>query len=227
MRFSIIIPTLNEAAVIEPTLQAIQTLRDRSEIIVVDGGSDDDTRQIAALSVDRVFACAAGRARQMNLGAQHARGDVLIFLHADTLIPNHALQAIDKALQNKSWGRFDIILTGQHFMFPVISQMMNWRSCLTAIATGDQVMFCNAALFHAVGGFPEIALMEDIALSRLLKQQGRPACLADKVISSGRRWEKQGVFRTILLMWSIQLRYYLGQKPERLARLYQEGKFFG
>lgn len=226
MRFSIIIPALNEEHAIGATLQTLQPLRGQAEIILVDGGSSDATRARAAPLVDRLLNSPRGRARQMNRGAEHAGGEVLIFLHADTRLPPEALTAIDAALVRSPWGRFDIQLEGAHFMFPIIAQMMNWRSCLTGIATGDQVIFCTAELFRQIGGYPDIALMEDLALSRRLKRIHRPACLRAKVVSSGRRWEQFGVFKTILLMWSLQLRYFFGQNPDTLAILYREGKFW-
>ncbi len=226
MRFSIIIPVLNEAQGIRRVLSALQHLRPDCEIIVVDGGSTDNTVTIAGALADTVLRSAKGRARQMNLGSNKANGEILIFLHADTLLPDKALQEIDKAVVDKHWGRFDIQLQGRHFMLKVIAFMMNWRSRATAIATGDQVIFVTKEAFIKVGGFPEIALMEDIALSQKLKALGSPACLKPKVISSGRRWEQFGVVRTILLMWSLRWRYFFGEKPEILADLYSGGKFW-
>lgn len=226
MRFSIIIPVLNEAMGIRSFLASLQDLRSDCEIIIVDGGSTDNTVAIVKMLADKVLLSAKGRARQMNLGSGQARGDVLIFLHADTLLPDKALQEIDRALNDKVWGRFDIQLQGKHFMLKVIAQMMNWRSRATGIATGDQVIFVTKKAFAKVAGFPEIALMEDIALSKKLKTLGSPACLEIKVTSSGRRWEQFGIYKTILLMWSLRLRYFLGEKPETLADLYFGGKFW-
>ena len=162
----------------------------------------------------------------MNMGSKQARGDVLIFLHADTLLPDNALQEIERALIDKVWGRFDIQLQGQHFMLKVIARMMNWRSRASGIVTGDQVIFVTKKAFAKVAGFPDIALMEDIALSKKLKTLGSPACLDAKVTSSVRRWEQFGVYKTILLMWSLRLRYFFGEKPETLATLYSGGKFW-
>ncbi len=226
MKFSIIIPTLNEGKTIQSCLSALQPLRNGCEIIIVDAGSNDQPITTAALA-DKVITSAKGRARQMNTGASHATGDVLIFLHADTCLPEHALQLIEQHIgSNKVWGRFDIQLSGDHFMFKVIAWMMNWRSRLTGIATGDQVIFVTREAFAAAGQYPEIALMEDIALSKALKKISPPICLNAKVTSSARRWERYGIYRTILLMWSLRLRYFFGADPQLLAALYSRGQFW-
>jgi len=226
MKFSIIIPTLNEGKTIQSCLSALQPLRNDCEIIIVDAGSNEQPITTAALA-DKVITSAKGRARQMNIGANHATGDVLIFLHADTCLPEHALQLIEQHIgSNKVWGRFDIQLSGNHFMFKVIARMMNWRSRLTGIATGDQVIFVTREAFAAVGQYPEIALMEDIALSKALKKISPPICLNAKVTSSGRRWEHYGIYRTILLMWSLRLRYFFGADSELLAELYSRGQLW-
>ncbi|MGR9052927.1 MAG: TIGR04283 family arsenosugar biosynthesis glycosyltransferase [Gammaproteobacteria bacterium] len=227
MQFSIIIPVLNEAVSLPAQLQALQPLREISEIIAVDGGSRDGTVALAETWVDCVLHSPAGRAKQMNCGARRAEGDILIFLHADTLLPDKALDAVAQAVETTSpWGRFDIRLTGSHTMLTIVSRLMNLRSRLTGIATGDQTLFVERELFEKVGGFPDIALMEDIALSRTLKKYAFPACLSAKVVSSGRRWERYGVFKTIVLMWCLRLRYFLGENPERLAYLYSRGLFW-
>lgn len=221
MTFSIIIPTLNEAKVICACLAALQPLRTECELIVADGGSTDDTLPLAAPLVDKLITSPKGRARQMNSGAEQATGDILVFLHADTHLPDNALALIRQAIDGGAqWGRFDIRLSGQHFMLKVIAFMMNRRSRLTGIATGDQVIFVTRQAFIAVGKYPDIALMEDIALSKALKKIGRPACLRAKVTSSGRRWEQHGVGKTILLMWWLRWRYFWGADPDILARLY-------
>ncbi len=221
-KFSIIIPTLNEQQGIEACLQALQKLRLQAEIIIADGGSQDDTVTIATAWVDQVIQTKKGRAKQMNAAAKFATGEILIFLHADTFLPNNALILIEQALSNHhQWGRFNIHLIGSSLMLKVIAQMMNWRSCLTGIATGDQTIFVCSALFEKIGGYAEIALMEDIALSRTLKTQGSPVCLKATVKSSGRRWQQFGVFKTILLMWNLRIRYWLGQSPDKLATLYR------
>lgn len=227
MKFSIVIPTLNEQQTIAQCLLALQPLHAQAEIIVVDAtpGQPIASGPNARLA-DKIVSSTKGRARQMNTGANHAGGDVLIFLHADTYLPDNALALIEQNLDGKQWGRFDIRLSGEHFMYKVIACMMNLRSRLTGIATGDQTIFVTRQTFAAVGQFPDIALMEDIALSKALKKIGPPACLKAKVESSGRRWERYGIYRTILLMWTLRLRYFLGADPQRLAELYSRGQFW-
>ncbi|MFA6162915.1 MAG: TIGR04283 family arsenosugar biosynthesis glycosyltransferase [Methylobacter sp.] len=226
MKFSIIIPTLNEQKTIQSCLSALQPLRNNCEIIIVDAGSNDQSITSTALA-DKILTSEKGRARQMNTGASHATGDILIFLHADTYLPDHALQLIEQHIGSKRvWGRFDIRLTGDHFMLKVIARMMNWRSRLTGIATGDQVIFVTREAFASAGHFPEIALMEDIALSKALKKINPPICINAKVTSSGRRWERYGIYSTILLMWSLRLRYFFGADPQLLAALYSRGQFW-
>jgi rSAM/selenodomain-associated transferase 2 len=222
MHFSIIIPTFNEADNIQSCLLKLQPIRNWAEIIIADGGSTDNTIKLIAELADKVIISKKGRARQMNAGAKKATGNMLIFLHADTALPDNALDLIGKTNQ---WGRFDIQLTGKPFMLKVVALFMNWRSRLTGIATGDQVIFVSRQLFDKVAGYPDIALMEDITLCARLKQILAPLCLKAKVISSGRRWEAFGVFKTILLMWSIRLRYFFGEKPDVLAKLYSKGLF--
>ena len=226
MNFSIIIPTLNEEKTIEACLLALQHLRNNCEIIIVDGGSADNTRVVAESLVDKVITSEKGRARQMNNGARQANGDILIFLHADTSLPENALPLIQQQLSSRGkWGRFDIQLSGKHFMLKVIAQMMNWRSKLMGIATGDQVIFVTRQAFEAVGQYPEINLMEDIVLCKALKKISPPINLKAKVISSGRRWEHNGIYTTMLLMWSLRLRYFFGADPQTLAFLYTNGTF--
>lgn len=226
MNFSIIIPTLNEEKIIESCLSALQPLRNNCEIIIVDGCSTDNTIVIARPLADKVVSSDKGRARQMNNGARYASGNVLIFLHADTSLPENALQLIQQKLNSsRKWGRFDIQLSGKHFMLKVIAQMMNWRSRLTGIATGDQVIFVTRQAFEMAGQYPEINLMEDIAICKALRKISPPICLKAKVISSGRRWERYGIYKTILLMWNIRLRYFFGADPQILAFLYTNGAF--
>ncbi len=222
---SIVIPALNEAATLSATLQRLQGMRGRGhELIVVDGGSTDGTAALAAPLVDRVVMSPRGRARQLNAGAAAARGDVLWFLHADTLAPEEADGDIADALTaGRVWGRFDVHLSGRHLLLKVVARLMNLRSCLSGIATGDQGIFVARVAFNRVGGFPDQPLMEDIALSRTLKRHaGRPACLSARpLVTSSRRWEQHGVVRTIVLMWGLRLAYALGVSPARLARLYR------
>lgn len=227
MNISIIIPTLNEEQSIVKCLTALKPYRDYCEIIVVDGGSVDNTKPLAKPLCDKLISSAKGRAVQMNAGAENTEGDVLIFLHADTFLPEQALYKIAQNInQHQQWGRFDIKLSGNHPMLKVIAWLMNYRSRLTGIATGDQVIFLTKQLFESVGQYPVITLMEDIALCKKLKQISPPICLKAKVISSGRRWEQFGVFKTILLMWSLRLRYFLGEDPQILAYLYHKGAFW-
>jgi rSAM/selenodomain-associated transferase 2 len=220
---SIVVPTLNEAAGIVSFLQPLQRLRERSvELILVDGGSGDGTVAAASPLVDRMLFSKRGRSLQMNAGAAHASGDVLLFLHADTGLPDDAERLILDGLHEtgRLWGRFDVTLSGASPMLRVVEWMMNLRSRLTGIATGDQGLFVERRLFDEVGGFPAIALMEDVALSATLKRHGRPLCLAQRVIASSRRWEKHGIWRTITLMWRLRLAYFLGAESERLAEIY-------
>lgn len=222
---SIIIPALNEAVGIVAALQPLQALRAHGvELIVVDGGSHDGTADLARPWADRVLTAPRGRAKQMNAGAAVAQGRRLLFLHADTRLPDEAdrwvLSAIDDGQSGRVWGRFDVAIAGRSPWLKLVARMMNWRSRLTGIATGDQAIFVTTAAFDAVGGFPDIPLMEDIALSKTLKRLSRPVCLAAKVTTSGRRWETHGVFRTILFMWWLRLRYFFGADPTRLALEY-------
>ena len=181
---------------------------------MVDGGSTDDTTKLAVNSVDQVATAPRGRGSQMNAGAAMARGDVLLFLHADTQLPGSADQAILAAIdQGAAWGRFDVRIEGSAPGLALIALMMNWRSRLSGIATGDQAIFVTREAFVLVGGFLDIPLMEDVVFSSRLRQRSRPACLTDKVVTSGRRWEKQGVLRTILMMWWLRLRFFLGACP--------------
>nr|VFJ45215.1 MAG: transferase 2, rSAM/selenodomain-associated [Candidatus Kentron sp. FM]VFJ46559.1 MAG: transferase 2, rSAM/selenodomain-associated [Candidatus Kentron sp. FM] len=222
IRLSIIIPARNEAGNITATLLPLQGMRRRGgEVIVVDGRSRDDTIEYAAPLADRVLVSAPGRARQMNAGARAATGRALWFLHADTLAPENADRLLLDALAERPWGRFDVRLSGRHFLLSLVAGAMNLRSRLTGIATGDQGIFLRRDTFQALGGFPELPLMEDIEISRRLKAiAGRPACLAPPLVTSSRRWEENGIARTILLMWGLRLAFALGVDPARLARWY-------
>jgi rSAM/selenodomain-associated transferase 2 len=220
-QLTIVIPVLNEAAIIAGALQALAPLRARgTEVIVADGGSHDTTVQLAQPLADRVITASPGRGAPLNAGAALGTGDALLFLHADTTLPTDGDLLIAAALMHRPWGRFDIHIAGRHPFLAVIARMINWRSRLTGIATGDQAIFVTREAFLAVGGFPDLPLMEDIAISRRLKRLCRPFCIATPAVTSGRRWEQNGVFRTILLMWRLRLSYYLGVEPARLARRY-------
>lgn len=223
---SIVIPCLDEADGIAATLAALAPLRGRgAEVIVADGGSRDDTVARAAPLADLVIAAPRGRARQMNAGALRARGEILLFLHADAILPESADGLIVEGLKRsrRGWGRFDVAITGSHPLLRLVEQLMNLRSRLTGIATGDQAIFVTRSLFTAAGDYPDIALMEDIALSARLKRFGPPLCLKHRLTTSGRRWEKHGVLRTIVLMWRLRLAYWLGADPEKLAPRYDRG----
>lgn len=223
-RISVIIPVLNDADSLEaqrPLLSAAQA--QGHEVIVVDGGSRDDSRRIAGQITARVLDCDRGRALQMNAGAAAARGNLLLFLHADTRIEPHALESLLGQTRNCGdifWGRFDVRLDGEHWLYRVIESMMNLRSRLTAIATGDQAMFVSRPLFDQVGGFPRIPLMEDVALSRCLRRRAAPVCMRQRAVVSTRRWARGGIVATTLLMWRLRLSYFLGADPARLARIY-------
>lgn len=220
-RLTIVIPVLNEAAIIVAALQALKPLRARgAEIIVADGGSHDGTAVLAEPLADRVIAVARGRGAPMNAGAALGIGNALLFLHADTALPDNADRLIDAALARRAWGRFDLRIAGRHPFLAVVARMISWRSRLTGVATGDQAIFVAREAFQAVGGFPDLPLMEDIAISRRLKRLCRPACIATPVVTSGRRWDNNGLLRTIVLMWRLRLAYYLGVEPELLAKLY-------
>lgn len=221
---SIVVPVLNEAGGIEATLAALSPLRERgAEVIVVDGGSRDDTLVLARPLADRIVDGPRGRARQMNAGAAVASAPQLLFLHADTRLPERADELIAAALaaHAQAWGRFDVCIEGRSRMLPVVAALMNRRSRWSGIATGDQAMFMTRAALDAVGGFPDQPLMEDIELSIRLRRLRRPVCLHERVSTSGRRWEQRGVWRTILLMLRLRLLYALGVSPDRLAPWYR------
>lgn len=223
-RLAIIMPALNEAPGIAVALDALRDWRQAGhEVIVVDGGSDDDTVALARPRADQVLHCPRrGRSHQMNLGARASRADVLVFLHADVRLPAGAARHIHAALATRArgWGYFAVRLSGRTPMLRVVERMMNWRSRLTGIATGDQAVFVRRPLFAALGGFAPIPLMEDIALSRRLKEIHRPIRIESPVTASSRRWERDGTWRTILLMWRLRLSFFLGADPHDLVRRY-------
>lgn len=222
-RLSIIMPVLDEAAGIEQALSALAPFRARgAEVIVADGGSSDDTAALARPLADRVIAAPRGRGAQMNAGTTAATGDVLLFLHADTTLPEDADGLVLYGLSDSGcvWGRFDVVIDGANPLLKIVAGLMNWRSQITRIATGDQAMFVTRDAFASVGGFDDIPLMEDIALSKKLKRAGRPLCLAARVRTSGRRWSRNGTLRTILLMWRLRYAYWRGEDPAMLARRY-------
>jgi rSAM/selenodomain-associated transferase 2 len=221
-KLSIIIPVLNEANEIEQCLNALQVLRQQGhEIIVIDGGSSDNTVLLATPLSDHVFQTNKSRSSQMNYGANKATGDIYLFLHADTDLPLNVAALFSKIESiDNLWGRFDMKLSGEHFLFRIIEFGMNCRSRLTGIATGDQAIFMDKNLFNKTGGFPDLPLMEDIAISRLLLKYSKPICYKEKVESSSRRWEKNGILKTILKMWLLRLLYFFNFDTNKLARIY-------
>jgi rSAM/selenodomain-associated transferase 2 len=222
-KLSIIVPVLDEGESIATTLDALADLRALgTEVIVVDGGSRDATIQRARLRADRVISAQRGRAVQMNAGAAKATGDILMFLHADTQLPRHADHVVLTGLERsgRAWGRFDVKIEGRHPLLLVVGFLMNFRSRLTGIATGDQAIFVKREAFQAAGGFDAIPLMEDIALCKRLKRVSRPLCISERVVTSGRRWEKNGVLATMILMWRLRFAYFFGADPNELARQY-------
>ena len=223
MSFTIVIPVLNEAANLPRPAAQLGPLAQRGvEVVMVDGGSADDTVRLAEQAGFRVIRSARGRAAQMNAGAARSTGDVLIFLHADTELPPDALPRIAARLDSGyEWGRFDVTIVGTPVMLRVVATMMNWRSRLTGIATGDQAIFMTRDAYDAVGGFPDQPLMEDIEISRRLRSRSRPACLGSRVATSGRRWESRGVWRTIFLMWRLRWAYWRGRPARELAEAYR------
>jgi rSAM/selenodomain-associated transferase 2 len=223
LRLSIIVPVLDEAAGMVTALGRLQPLRLRGhEVIVVDGGSRDGSPEAARAVADHVIQSPRGRALQMNAGARTAKGDVLLFLHADTILPADADHLIIEGLDGsgRAWGRFDVRLSGEATALRVVAFFMNQRSRLTGIATGDQAIFVRRATFERIGGFPALALMEDIALTRRLRRVSRPLCLREQLVASSRKWEREGVVRTVLLMWRLRLAFFLGADPAELARRY-------
>jgi rSAM/selenodomain-associated transferase 2 len=229
---AVIIPTLNEDSVIERTLQLTRPLG-FEEIIVVDGGSTDRTNvivdtiagsAIAGSTPIRRFTAPPGRSTQLNAGARACRQDVLLFLHADSHLPGDAKRLIEFAMADPgvAGGRFDLRFDRPSMWGRIISRLMNLRSRLSRISTGDQAMFVRRHVFQQINGFPEIPLMEDIEFSARLKRTGRTVALRSVVTTSFRRWERKGPLRTILLMWALRFLYWIGISPHRLARLYAD-----
>lgn len=220
---AIVVPMRNEIAGLADLIEHVQHWQARGcQVLVVDGGSSDGSAEAARIAGLQVIDSPPGRALQMNRGAAATSSEVLLFLHADTRLPGNADKMIAAAIEGGSlWGRFDVRISGRHAMLRLVATMMNLRSRWTGIATGDQAIFVHRETFEALGGFARQPLMEDIELSRRLRALSHPACLSAKVQTSGRRWEVMGVWRTIVLMWSLRLAYWLGASPERLARAYR------
>jgi rSAM/selenodomain-associated transferase 2 len=223
VRLSIVIPVLDEARHVAILLPELVTACPGAEVVVVDGGSADGSPALAArIAGVRVVTSDRGRARQMNAGAAAASGDALLFLHADTRLPPGAAEAVLDALADPAvaYGRFDVRFDSRRPAFRLIAGLMNARSRLTGICTGDQAIFVRRATFAALRGYADIALMEDVELTRRLKRAGRLAALRLRVTTSGRKWEREGVARTVVLMWALRFLYAVGVRPDRLHRWY-------
>ena len=218
----VVLPVLDEAPTLAERLRALQGLRSRgARVVVVDGGSQDETLAIAREHADLALLAPRGRASQMNAGAAACPADVLLFLHADTVLPDSADVLVRRAtLGPFAWGRFDVRIASPRLLLKLVGALMNLRSRWSGIATGDQAIFVRHDLFQRIGGFPDLPLMEDIAICRLLRQHGRPACLRERVTTSARRWERHGVWRTIFLMWRLRAAFYFGADPRDLAIQY-------
>jgi len=224
MKLSIILPVLNEAEQLPHALECLGPMRERGvEVIIVDGGSEDGTLATAARAGARLVNSPKGRARQMNAGAQIASGHVLLFLHVDTVLPEHAERLIEAAVcgGRRVWGRFDVDIQGRPRILKVIAALMNWRSRLTGIATGDQAIFVARSVFESLGGFPDQPLMEDVELCKRLRALSLPACVRARAVTSGRRWESRGAWRTIVLMWQLRWAYWRGVPASVLVDLYK------
>ena len=214
---TVIIPVLNEAPHIEKLLAPLTDI----DVIIVDGGSTDNTLALLTAFKAKVIQGSTGRARQMNAGAAEATGDILIFLHADTRLPEGWQNNLrDFADSKKVWGRFNVQFDETAPAFLVIAFMMNWRSRLTGICTGDQAIFVRRSAFDKHNGFADIPLMEDIDISRRLRRESWPYCVPDKATTSARLWRARGLIRTVLHMWWYRLQYFFGVSPERLVKSY-------
>jgi rSAM/selenodomain-associated transferase 2 len=224
LKLSVIVPMLNEAGAIGATLAAIRVGAPDAEIVVVDGGSADGSVEIARPRCEVVIIGERGRAQQMNAGAARSSGDVMVFVHADTIVPKSFARDIETALADPSvvGGRFDIRLDDDHPLCVLIGSLISIRSRLSRTATGDQAIFVRRTIFDALGGFRDLPICEDLDFARRLKRAGRVACLRTKVITSARRWRRGGILRTSIRMWTIRLLYLAGVSPVRLSRLYAD-----
>ena len=216
---SIIIPVYNEASQLGQSLKKLlqNVQNSKTEIILSDGGSTDNSLSIAKQYPCKIIKSEAGRARQMNAAVNHANGDYLLFLHADSGLPDDWLRQIQKA---QNWGFFPVRLSGQHWFLRVIETAMNFRSRITKVATGDQGLYFTRSFFTRLKGFPDIPIMEDVAISKRARRIAKPSISSFPVVTSSRRWEHNGIIKTVFLMWGLRLAYWLGVKPERLYRIY-------
>lgn len=224
IQLSIIIPVCNEADTIGKNLQCLRDtisllagVPPLLEIIVVDGGSTDSTVALARPYVDTIIQAKKGRASQMNAGAAQATGTFLLFLHADTRLPSKAFSFLSS---NHQWGFYRVLLSGKAWPFRIIEAMINWRSCITQIATGDQCLFIRRHCFVSMQGFANIPLMEDIEISKRLRKQCAAYIIDEPVITSSRKWEQKGIVNTVLLMWYLRGLYFLGVSPHYLVKKY-------
>ena len=219
---AIIMPVLNEAAILESRITDLRQLQTWAELCIVDGGSADSTVALARTITPHVLCCQPGRALQMNRGAEEAHAEYLLFLHGDTVLPAD-FEAFIAALGNARpfWGFFPVQLVPGGRVLTVVERCINWRSRLTAVATGDQAIFVRRELFERLSGYAAIPLMEDVELSKRLRQFAQPFRWGSAVQTSSRRWQQRGVVPTVLQMWDLRLRYFLGASPQHLhARYY-------
>jgi rSAM/selenodomain-associated transferase 2 len=219
MRWSIVIPVLNEGSGIVRCLEELQAFRELAELIVVDGGSDDQSAPLAQALCDRLIISSPGRACQMNAGAAAAQGDALLFLHADTMLPSLPVFP-DENVGDLSWGFYPVTFDSAKSRFRVLAWFMNQRSSLTGVATGDQAIFVSRELFNSLGGYADLRLMEDVELSKRLRDVSSPCVQRHPAKTSRRRWDQRGFVRTVLNMWAMRLAYVVGVSPDRLARYY-------
>ncbi len=222
-RLSVVIPVLNESATLNSLLTSLQSLRDIGELIVVDGGSTDGCQAAIEPQIDQLLESPPGRALQLNTGLSSARGRLIWFVHADSSVGPRVISAVRELAERSTpqWGRFDVRLSGRRWMYGVIGRLINWRSRLSGIATGDQGIFVSRSLLDQIGGVPQQALMEDVELSKRLKTIAAPVCRPEPLLTSSRRWEQRGVWRTIWLMWSLRWAYFRGADPNALAARYR------
>jgi rSAM/selenodomain-associated transferase 2 len=226
VKLAVLVPMLNEGRAIAPTLRALRTGAPTAEIIVADGGSSDDSVAIARTLANSVIVARRGRARQMNDGVAAADGDVLAFVHADTLVPTDFASQIEAALDDPTvvGGRFDVRLDAAPPAYWMLSTLINWRSRVMRSATGDQAIFVRREVFERLGRYPDLEICEDIAFVRSLRRAGRLACIRARVITSARRWQSHGIIRTVFRMWIIKALFLLGISPAWLKRHYLDAR---